>query len=61
MTGTKNSGRKASFREPVEVHFQMEREDVNVLDEIAGKMCKNNRSELILTTMKRLIDKYVSQ
>jgi len=61
MAGTKNSGRKPSFKDPVEVHFQIEREDVKVLDDIALKMCKNNRSELILKTMLRLIRKYESR
>jgi len=61
MVGNKNSGRRASFRDPVEIHFQMEREDVKVLNEIARKFSNNNRSELILKTLKKVIEAYATK
>jgi len=61
MAGNKNSGRRASFKDAIEVHFQMESGDVDSLNEIAEKLCKNNRSELILKTLKRLIERYESR
>lgn len=58
MAGNKNSGRKNMFEKPVQLHFTMEHSDVAILNEIAEKLCDNNRSELIKKTLKRVIESY---
>jgi len=58
MVGNKNSGRKKEFIDSVQIHFYMERKDVEVLNDIARKLCNNNRSELINQTLKRVIKSY---
>ena len=58
MAGNKNSGRKKMFKGPVQLHFTMEHSDVLKLNEIAEKLCNNNRSELIKQTLKRVIEQY---
>ena len=58
MAGNENSGRKNMFDEAVQVHFYMERGDVEKLNEIAKKYSNNNRSELIKQTLKRVIKAY---
>ena len=61
MVGNQNSGRRNIFNNPVDIRFQMEKEDVEKLNQIAKNYCNNNRSELILKTLKRLINKYESR
>lgn len=58
MAGDKNSGRKNMFVNPVEIHFQMEEEEANKLNEIAKDYTNNNRSELIKQTLRRIIEAY---
>jgi len=61
MVGNQNSGRRSIFNNPIDVRFQMEKEDVDKLNAIAEKYTKNNRSELIMKTLKKMIDKYESR
>lgn len=61
MVGNRNSGRRSIFNNPIDVRFQMEKEDVDKLNAIAEKYTKNNRSELIMKTLKKMIDKYESR
>ena len=58
MGGNENSGRKKKLKNPTQIHFYMEKEDVESLNEMAEKFSNNNRSDLITETLKRLINTY---
>jgi len=58
MAGNKNSGRKNEFEVPVQIHFYMEKNEVDKLNKIAKKFANNNRSRLIIETLRRLISSY---
>lgn len=58
MAGNQNSGRKNMFNNPVEIHFQMEKEEAEKLNKIAKQYTNNNRSELIKQTLRRIIETY---
>ena len=58
MGGNENSGRKSKFEEPVKIYFQIEKKDVDILNEMAKKYTNNSRSELILQILKRVINTY---
>lgn len=61
MAGNENSGRKNEFDKPVQIHFYMEKDEVIKLNEIAKKYSNNNRSRLIIETLRRLINTFESQ
>ena len=61
MAGNRNSGRKSEFEQPVQVHFYMEKNEVDILNKIAKEFAGNNRSRLITQTLRRLISTYESK
>ena len=44
MAGNENSGRKNMFEDPVQVHFYMERTDVEKLNDIANKLIEIHKT-----------------
>lgn len=61
MAGNRNSGRKKISDTRVEVHFKMEQDLVDKLNNIAKEVTNNNRTTLIVETLKRLIQTYESR